>query len=324
MSLGFFSGNFLNSQNTYSFDEIMKMKNQLKWENLGNIDISTAIVLWLDSFPEVTQKNYQSSMNMLVELGFLDPTMTLQKFSLMNHESVIDEIKKLKKWSEGTRQVRAASYISFTGFLSRRTEGLVRKAVPSREGVNKTFYKVREKVATNALSRAQWIKFLGELQEINPRDSLIAKLMLQGGKRVKELLSLEVEQINFEEGSIRFVQSKTKGLYKEIVVHYPKEVMELLFDYIGDRKGFVFVTRNGNRIYPMQLSRTFSKAGEKAEIPFKVTPHVLRASFITYLKGQGFSESEIMKVSGHASVDMVSSYDKSSQKDNLSKNVSLI
>jgi integrase/recombinase XerD len=73
-----------------------------------------------------------------------------------------------------------------------------------------------------------------------------------------------------------------------------------------------------------QLASTFEKAGKLAKIPFKVTPHVLRASTVTHLKQQGFSDSDIQKITGHASSEMVNAYDKSSRADNASKKVSLV
>jgi integrase len=100
--------------------------------------------------------------------------------------------------------------------------------------------------------------------------------------------------------------------------------MEELRKLVEDRKGDVFITASGKRVHINQLAITFEKAGEKAGIPFKVTPHVLRASAVAYLKQQGFSDSDIMKISGHASSEMIYAYDKSSRADNLSKSVSLI
>lgn len=73
-----------------------------------------------------------------------------------------------------------------------------------------------------------------------------------------------------------------------------------------------------------QLASTFEKAGKLAKVLLKVTPNVLRASTVTYLKQQGFSDSDIQKVTGHASGEMVNAYDKSSRADNASKKVSLI
>ena len=73
-----------------------------------------------------------------------------------------------------------------------------------------------------------------------------------------------------------------------------------------------------------QVAVTFAKAGKEAGIPFKITPHVLRASAVTYLKQQGFHDSDIMRVTGHATSEMVYAYDKSARSDNASKKVNLI
>ena len=92
--------------------------------------------------------------------------------------------------------------ISFTGFLYRRAKGIISRALANREGHGKTFFKVYDKVKTVAMSQAQWCLFLEELEKISPRDCLIAKVMLQGGKQVT-------------------------------VITYPKTVMEKLKEYVG-------------------------------------------------------------------------------------------
>ena len=56
-----------------------------------------------------------------------------------------------------------------------------------------------------------------------------------------------------------------------------------LREYIRPRSGFVFITRFGKPVKLNRLSETFAKAGLLAGIPFKITPHVLRASTVTYL-----------------------------------------
>jgi integrase/recombinase XerD len=153
---------------------------------------------------------------------------------------------------------------------------------------------------------------------------LIAQTMLQGGKRVREVLSLKISDVNFEESKIRFMQSKTKGMHKEIVISYPEEFMQMIRSYASDREGHLFVTKQGRQVSHMQVYRTFLKAGEIAGLPIRITPHVLRASVVTYLKGQGFNDTDIMKVTGHASAEMVAAYDKSSQEDNITGQIRLI
>jgi integrase len=174
------------------------------------------------------------------------------------------------------------------------------------------------------MNQAQWTAFFSALESINSRDCLIAKITLQGGKRIREVLHLKIEQICWEKREITFTQSKTKGVRKETVITYPESIMRLLKEYVGERQGYVFLSSKGNPVILNQVANTFARAGERAGISFKVTPHVLRASAVTYLKRQGFSDSDIQKITGHASSEMVNAYDKSSRADNASKRVSLI
>lgn len=314
-----------NSLDHLSYDDAVALKKNISWKKFAQVSVQQAAETWLATIKsEYTRKNYQSGMVQLEKKAFLNITLNLQAFALINHENVIDQIKLVDDWSEATRQARAALYISFTGFLSRRTEGLIRKALPSREGLHKTFFRVRNYVKTRAMNQYQWNKFLDELAKINPRDTLIAKLLLQGGKRKSEVLTLQAHQINFELGEITFRQAKTKGSEKITIITYSTSIMEELQRYLTNRKGLVFVTRNGKAIKPNQIDRNFRLAGERAGNPFRVTPHVLRASTVTHLKREGFPDSDIMKVTGHSSSEMIYMYDKSSRADNPSKKLSLI
>lgn len=307
-----------------SYEEAQSLKQEALWKNLSEVSVGQAISEWLTTLSALTSKNYLSGMKRLAELKLISLEMTLQQFTLVNHNATIDKIKVIPNLSECSKQARAACYISFTQFLCRRTQGMISKAVPSKEGVSKTFYRVREKVATEAMTKMQWSEFLDELEKINKRDCLIAKIILQGGKRMSEVLSLTTRAIDFNLREITFQQSKTKGYKKETIITYNQEIMVELKEYIGSRKGLVFVTKSGSSVMPNQLSINFAKAGERAGIPFRITPHVLRASTITYLKVSGFSDSDVMKISGHASSEMVNAYDKSDRAQNASKKVSLV
>lgn len=311
-------------QSADSFEEAKSTHSNLIWHQLEKITVHEAAELWLSTLSPRTRINYQSGLQKLVELGFLSSCMNLQGFALVNHEAIIDRIKLVVKWTECTRQSRAACYISFTRFLHRRSQGMISRAISNKEGNAKTFFRVYDKVKTLAMTQSQWILFLDALEQISPRECLIAKLILQGGKRVNEVLSLQTQHIDWDRRKIVFEQSKTKGLKKATVITYPQSVMEKLKEYIGERSGTVFITRSGKSVMVTRLAQTFEKAGKEAGIPFKVTPHVLRASTVTYLKQQGFQDSDIMKVTGHASSAMVCAYDKASQETNATENVQLV
>ncbi len=306
-----------------TFQEAQAAKEQVIWDRLEFVTVEEKLVEWLNTLSPRTRINYQAGARMLAKTGLLNPMMSLRAFSLINHDSIVDRIKRLPGKLETTCQARAALYISFTRFLSRNFSGVFKKAMPSREGT-KTFFRVHEKVVTEAMNQAQWMAFFSALESINPRDCLIAKITLQGGKRIREVLNLMVDQINWEKREITFTQSKTKGVCKETVITYPESVMRQLREYLGYRQGYVFLSSKGNPVILNQVANTFARAGKEACIPFKVTPHVLRASTVTYLKHQGFSDSDIQKITGHASSEMVNAYDKSSRADNASKKVTLI
>lgn len=308
----------------FSLHEARALKEESLWENLKNISLEQSIGLWLDTLSLLTRLNYQSAFGKLIELGMLDPLVSLQAFALINGDGIVDRIKQIDGWSETTRQARAAAFISFTRFLSRRTEGVIKKAQPSREGVTKTFFRVHEKVASKAMTQSEWTLFFQELQKINPRDCLIGKIMLQGGKRANEVLKLTSDRVDFDKRQITFLQSKAKGLIKETVITYPESIMNQLREYIEDREGLVFITRGGNPVLLTQIAITFAKAGKRAGLGFKITPHTLRASAVTYLKQQGFRDTDIMKITGHSSSEMVYAYDKSDRADNPSKSIALI
>ncbi len=307
-----------------SYERAGKLRDEAIWQQLQHITIQEAIGQWLQTFSKLTAKAYREGMNVLAEARLIDFEMTLQQFALINHNAVIDDIKKKLNKTECTKQARAACYISFTRYLSRRTQGMIVRAIPCREGTDKTFFKVREKVKTNAMNHKQWTQFLKELDSINKRDCLIAKLIIQGGKRLSEVLTLTTDQIDFSTREIIYNQAKTKGFEKQTVITYPQGAIEALRAYLKGREGLVFVTRRGKNVLPNQLAITFCRAGESAKIPFKVTPHVLRASTVTYLKKEGFADSEIMKVTGHASAEQVHAYDKSERSDNPTKEINLV
>ncbi len=318
-----FDGSF-DVGSSISYEQAKHLRDEAIWQQLQTITVGFALEEWLATFSKLTSKNYRYGMRRLMQLGLVDVQSSLQAFSLVNHDSVVDRIKLVEEWSESSKQARAACYISFTRFLSRRTQGMVKRAIPSREGHNKTFFKVREKVMTNAMDRSQWSRFMDEIDRINIREGIVARLALQGGKRVSEVLRVQTDDILWEDRKISYRHSKTKGLEKYTLITYPEPVITSLSNYLGGRKGTVFVTRSGRDVDRRNVWASFVKAGERAGIPFRVTPHVLRASCITYLKNQGFSDSDIMVITGHASAEMVNAYDKRDTSDNISAKISLV
>lgn len=271
---------------------------------------------------EYTKKNYQSGFYRLNSLGIIQASMSLQQFALMNLNNIVDDIKQIVEWSESTRQARAATFIAFTKFLERKTESVIKRATPSKEGTNRTFKKVRSKVKTDVITIAESKLFTARLSRKNKRDGLIAQLCLQGAKRIDEVLTATIDMINWEKGTIEFKQSKVSSEDSTIIT-FSETIMNDLRAYIADRKeGYIFVSRKGTKVHKTQLNRNFAEISKKV-LGKHISPHTLRATAITEYKRRGFNYEDIQKISGHKTLTQLGEYDKTEKENNPSKETSL-
>jgi len=150
-------------------------------------------------------------------------------------------------------------------------------------------------------------------------------LLLQGAKRVSEVLDAKIEDINWGKGTILFQQKKSSSDDACTVITFPRDYMQQLRGYLGGReKGVIFTSRNERRIVSSYLYKAFVAASVDLGLPINVTPHVLRATALTILSRKGVSSDQIMKVSGHASPSQVIYYDKTDSEENVSREYCLI
>jgi integrase/recombinase XerD len=325
-----------------SYKEVVDARREVLWQQLRYISVQDAINEWLITIQNnCTRKSYANAMEELIERRFINPQISLQLFTLISPEKIIDSIKTIpiyiknkrgecttKQWSIRTREARISCFLAFSRYLSRKTDGIIRRGIPSKEGIEKTFSPKPKKVKTEALTRSQIVLFLEEIEKINSRDAMIAKLCLHGAKRINEVLSLQVEQIDYEKRQITFKQSKSKISDDFTIISFEKPAarffLEELKKYIGERRGIVFVTSALHPVQKTQIDRNFAKAGRRAGIPFRVSPHNLRATAVTLWKEDGFSDSLIMHATGHASSAMVHCYDRSDIANNVTKKSCLL
>ncbi|MDP1614439.1 MAG: site-specific integrase [Methylococcales bacterium] len=299
------------------------------WKELAKISLSEAADHFIASLKGHTQRTYRAAFTSIfqffIKQQVFDPKQSLQTFALSNLEFLLDQIREQLVGAEATKQARAAAFISLTRYLQRATGGVVRTVIPKKEQAHPTFRKIRNTAVTQSLTKLQWNQFFLSLKRTSFRDYLIAKMILQGAKRVGEVLTAEIHQIQWNTQQIIFKQFKSKEIEKFTVITYPTDFLKELREYLGERiEGPIFITKHGKNVTQSHLYRSFSQAGRQASISFIVHPHVLRASTITYLSSQGYSAEQIMKISGHAGIELVKYYDKTPIENNLSQEVNLI
>jgi len=293
---------------------------------LANILVKDAIQAWLESLTNsLTKKNYRSGVQQLQQHNIIDQTMTLQMFGLVDFNGVLDAIKGVYGWSAATKQARSALFIAFTRYLSRKTRGIIQKAEACREGTDRTFFRVRDKVASEALNYTEWQALLTEMRKVNMRDATIAAVCIQGARRIGEVLDAKIADVDPIEKSLKIMSSKGKGLEKIIFVALPDILFCDILALIGDRTtGYLFATKTGRKLDYKQFEYSLKQGAKRAKIEKRVHPHCLRASAITHYRSLGFQDFQLQRLTGHASTAMLNAYDKTDQKENISKMAALV
>jgi integrase/recombinase XerD len=146
------------------------------------------------------------------------------------------------------------------------------------------------------------------------RDATILELLYATGLRVGELVSLNVTDINLQEGYIR---CWGKGSKERIVYLYPKAQRELK-TYLGQAREALrgtnksqpalFVNHRGERLTRQWVWNVLKAYGEKAGISQRITPHTLRHSFATHLLQNGASLRHVQELLGHSSISTTQVY----------------
>lgn len=269
--------------------------------------------IWFSTLSPLTRKNYSSGIRFLVSIEILDLAKTLKKGISFDHGEVLFKIKSLEIFngkivSEASKQARAACYISFTKFLYRLTKGYIKPALPLKDFGNTTFFRIREKVKTASISKKEWTIFFEALRLVNYRDYLIGKLIVQGIRKLDEILSLCTDDILFSSNQILFRVKKRQNKEANILIAFPFSFMEELRGYIRERKGRVFISDNGAPATSSQVVNNFKIAELRSAMTTKITPRVLRTSALVYLKEMGLGDEEIMRISCLSSKQSLCSY----------------
>lgn len=137
------------------------------------------------------------------------------------------------------------------------------------------------------------------------RNVAIVQVLFHTGLRVHELVSLDVDQIEWEARVFRDVP--TKGA-KWISAPFPDIVAQALEAYLLERaarsevsEGALFVSTRGARLSIRSVQLIVKALGEAAGIARSVTPHVLRHAFATELDDLGAELADVQASLGHRS-----------------------
>jgi integrase/recombinase XerD len=139
------------------------------------------------------------------------------------------------------------------------------------------------------------------------RDRAILELLYGAGLRISELVGMDVDDIDLDDGSVRVLGKGGKerevplGRYgREAVTAYLTRVRPAFAS--SKSRGALFLNRRGGRLTRQSCARLLAGYVSASGIDRAVTLHTLRHSFATHLLEGGADVRVVQELLGHASV----------------------
>lgn len=145
------------------------------------------------------------------------------------------------------------------------------------------------------------------------RDYVMFELLYSSGLRVSELISLKLEDINFEAGFLRVLGKGSKErivpLHMRAVDRIKAYVRQQRSEILKEKQSpYLFVTRRGGPMTRQRFWQTIKKTGRKLGID--ISPHTVRHSFATHLLEGGADLRSLQKLLGHSDISTTQIYTK--------------
>lgn len=144
------------------------------------------------------------------------------------------------------------------------------------------------------------------------RDKAMLEVMYATGIRVSELIDLNVDDVNIDQGIIKCTSAKKS----RIIPLYPA-ALKALTAYLRDvRDGMIesqdeialFVNVNGVRMSRQGFWKILKHYQATARIEKEITPHTLRHSFAVHLLENGADLGSLQELMGHSDISSTQLY----------------
>ncbi|MFN3966175.1 MAG: tyrosine recombinase XerC [Endomicrobiia bacterium] len=173
--------------------------------------------------------------------------------------------------------------------------------------------KIRKKLPV-FLTEKEMKKLLDFKKDESPfgvRDQAILETLYSCGLRVSEIVSLNIDDIDFFSGTVRTIG---KG-NTERIVPIGNTALKAIYKYLKFRKKNVqpneqalFLNYKGKRISDRSIRKILNKWISKTAIKKNVSPHVIRHSFATHMLNAGCDLRSVQEMLGHKNLSTTQIY----------------
>ena len=223
------------------------------------------------------------------------------------------------------------------GFLASRFSKISKVSVGRKLAAIRTFFRLlireeiiptnpagsikapkREKPLPRALSVDEVDRFFSRNSDRQKRDLAIFELLYSSGLRVGELTSLDVQDLDLNNGWVRVTGKGNKERY----VPVGSRAAAALKDYLPLRalveqqsgalnsRSALFLNARGGRLSSRSIRRILKSFLGSSGVARDVSPHAFRHSFATHLLHGGADLRSIQELLGHSSLSTTQRYTK--------------
>lgn len=155
------------------------------------------------------------------------------------------------------------------------------------------------------------------------RDCALLELLYATGMRVSEVVALDVNDVDLQDGAVHCTNRIGKTRERFIPIYqraadalraYLEHSRDKLLRQGDGQEKALFLNHRGHRLTRQGLWLIIKKYVEDAGITSPVTPHTLRHSFATHLLNGGADVREVQGLLGHANVSTTQVYTHLSQE----------
>lgn len=172
----------------------------------------------------------------------------------------------------------------------------------------------REKKLPNYLQYNEYIDILNScgIDDLGIRNRCLLELLLSSGLRVSELVNIKLNDIDYNNRSIK-IFGKGK---KERIVYFGEYALNSLNDYLRVRSNilknktsdYLFVNHLGDNLTTRGVRDILDRVLSLSATEKNISPHTFRHSFATMMLNEGASTKVVQELLGHSSMKTTSIY----------------
>lgn len=255
-----------------------------------------------------------------------DNTLQSYKRDIMQYQTYVNQNninylkvdeKKVKEYLQYLQEIGKKSSTVSRSLASIRSfyQFLVRIKVISQDPTENIQSPKIEKRVPSILTSKEIELLLDQPKDVDlkgTRDKAMLEFAYATGMRVTEIISLNIEDVNLEEGYVlcRFGSKQRNIPLGSLSLKALKEYIEESRPYLirDESVNALFVNINGKRLTRQGFWKIVKYYKEQAHINKEITPHVLRHSFATHLLQNGADLKAIQTMLGHSDISSTQVY----------------